>query len=125
MHPKMDRNRDCQEVRFNEGLLTGSTELLEATKFYQNCFDEDTESRWMEFYEETKANNQATFKSVTAENNQINELNVSNERDNTDLSTTYLEKTHSAEPKIGQLFKSHLKRCNEMNNLDKTDEWKR
>lgn len=28
--------------------------MLYATKFYQNCVDEDTESRWMEAYEEQK-----------------------------------------------------------------------
>nr|CRZ25423.1 Bm629 [Brugia malayi] len=77
-------------VRFNEGLLTGSTEMLNATKFYQNCANEDTESHWMEIYNEQKIIEQ-----------------ISSER------------THSAESKIDGNFNGYLQRCHEMENIDK------
>ncbi|EJW73017.1 hypothetical protein WUBG_16073, partial [Wuchereria bancrofti] len=56
-------------VRFNEGLSTGSTEMLNATKFYQNCVNEDTESHWMEVYNEQKI-----IEHLSSGNDEENEL---------------------------------------------------
>lgn len=38
--------------------------MLNATKFYQNCADEDLESRWMEVYEEQKTTYQTSSGSI-------------------------------------------------------------
>uniref|UniRef100_A0A0R3RHA5 BAALC binder of MAP3K1 and KLF4 b n=1 Tax=Elaeophora elaphi TaxID=1147741 RepID=A0A0R3RHA5_9BILA len=136
-HREMNGSGKNSTVRFNDGLSTGSTEMLHATKFYQNCVDEDTESRWMEVYEEQK----------TAWNGQENELITSKLSTRSVIETgkpklnnsgTFLvqisdiiskkniirpiidlsEKTHSAEPRGGNLS-ARLHRCDEMENIDK------
>uniref|UniRef100_A0A915PV98 Uncharacterized protein n=1 Tax=Setaria digitata TaxID=48799 RepID=A0A915PV98_9BILA len=101
--------------------------MLHATNFYQNCVDEDTESRWMEVFEEQKAIGQASSDSIlTAGNDQETEVIISksvttiemgNPKINTD--STFLEKTHSAETKIDGKFRTSLQRCHEMENIDK------
>ncbi|VBB27746.1 unnamed protein product [Acanthocheilonema viteae] len=109
-------------VRFNEGLPTGSTEMLHATNFYQNCVDEDTESRWMEVYEEqrsvgqTSSENDGENEVITSKLSTRSTIEIGQPKP--DNSSTFLEKTHSAEPKGGN-FESHLQRCHEMENIDK------
>uniref|UniRef100_A0A2K6VDQ4 Uncharacterized protein n=1 Tax=Onchocerca volvulus TaxID=6282 RepID=A0A2K6VDQ4_ONCVO len=99
--------------------------MLNATKFYQNCVDKDTESRWMEVYEEQKSG-QTTSSGLTG-NGQEDEMNVPKlstrstiEMGNPKMKNTnvFLEKTHSAETKVDRNFKACLQRCHEMENID-------
>lgn len=122
-----------QNVRFNEGLLTGSTEMLHATNFYQNCVDHETESHWMEVYEEHKAGGQSSSSTNPTENGQENmsvspkdsllmarSTEVQHNYPLTTLSTSAtLEKTHSADPRTVRKFETRLQRCNVMENIDK------
>ncbi|EFO19761.1 hypothetical protein LOAG_08733 [Loa loa] len=97
--------------------------MLHATKFYQNCVDEDTESHWMEVYEEQRTTGQ-----TSSENDEENELiaaklstqsTIEMIKPKIDISNAFLEKTHSAEPKMCGNFKAYLQRCHEMDNIDK------
>ncbi|VIO94790.1 Uncharacterized protein BM_BM629 [Brugia malayi] len=110
-------------VRFNEGLLTGSTEMLNATKFYQNCANEDTESHWMEIYNEQKI-----IEQISSGNYEENEViapklsiqsTVEIGTPRMDNNNAFLERTHSAESKIDGNFNGYLQRCHEMENIDK------
>ncbi|KAM3718259.1 Translation initiation factor [Dirofilaria immitis] len=122
LHRETSGNGNNPSVRFNEGLPTGSTEMLHATNFYQNCVDEDTESRWMEVYEEQRSTGQTS--SGTDQENELNaklSTRSTSEMGNPkiDSSDEFLEKAHSAEPKLSANFKAYLQRCHEMENIDK------
>ncbi|VDK79048.1 unnamed protein product [Litomosoides sigmodontis] len=114
--------QEASTVRFNEGLSTGSTEMLYATKFYQNCVDEDMESRWMKVYEEQKNVEQTSH--GNGEDKQVitgklsTQSAIEMDRSKFGKSSAFLEKTHSVEAKGGN-FRSHLQRCHEMENIDK------
>ncbi|MCP9263883.1 hypothetical protein DINM_007247 [Dirofilaria immitis] len=109
LHRETSGNGSNPSVRFNEGLPTGSTEMLHATNFYQNCVDEDTEES---LDGRTDQENELNAKLSTRSTSEMGNPKI-------DSSDEFLEKAHSAEPKLSANFKAYLQRCHEMENIDK------